>query len=109
MEINAHAFNKIDGRQGRVAAIHEHTIDVWLRDVDTMTMQKHNLKHQQVKPLPLEQEPQLKQLGDRLSKLRECSLDPFDVEILNLLERNVVLTPLELEYLVNIEKRHGIT
>lgn len=35
-------------------------------------------------PLPLEQEPRLKEICDRLSKLRECSLDPFEVEILNL-------------------------
>ena len=109
VEINAHAFNKIDGRRGRIAAVHSHTVEVWLRDVDTMVMQKHTLKYQQVTPLPLEKEPQLKEVCDRLTKLRACNLDPFLVEILNLLERNVVFTPLELEYLVNIEKRHGIT
>ena len=86
VEINApdDENNKIDGRRGRIASIREHTVDVWLREVDTMTMQKHTLKHQQVTPLPLEQEPQLKQVCDRLSKLRSCGLDPFEVEILNL-------------------------
>lgn len=74
-----------------------------------MTMHKHTLKHQQVTLLPLEKEPQLKEVCDRLSKLREGGLDPFEVEILNLLERTVVLTPTELEYLAHIEKRHGIT
>ena len=109
VEINAHAFNKIDGRRGRIAAVHSHSVEVWLRDVDTMVMQKHTLKYQQVTPLPLEKEPQLKEVCDRLTKLTACNLDQFLVEILNLLERNVVFTPLELEYLVNIEKRHGIT
>ena len=94
VEINAHAFNKIDGRRGRIAAVHSHSVEVWLRDVDTMVMQKHTLKYQQVTPLPLEKEPQLKEVCDRLTKLRACNLDPFLVEILNLLERNVVLTPL---------------
>lgn len=62
-----------------------------------MTMQKHTLKHQQVTPLPLEQELQLCAVCDRLTKLRSCDLDPFEVEILNLLERTVVLTPTELQ------------
>lgn len=80
-----------------------------MRDVEKMVMQKHVLKHQQVEPLPLEQEPRRHEICTRLTDLRKCSLDPFEVEVLNLLERPVVFTPLELEYLINIEKRHGIT
>lgn len=80
-----------------------------MRDVEKMVMQKHTLKHQQVEPLPLEQELRRHEICTRLVNLRKCSLDPFEVEVLHLLERPVVLTPLELEYLVNIEKRHGIT
>ncbi len=109
VEINAPENNKINGRRGRIASVRERTVEVWLRDVDTMTMHKHTLKHEQVEPLPLEQEPHLKLLCDRHALLRKCSLDPFEVEILNLLERTIVLTPLENEYLANIEKRHGIT
>lgn len=109
VQIYAPENNKINGRQGRIASIHSHTVEVWLRDVDTMTMQKHALRYQQVTPLPLEQESQLKQVCDRLNKLRERGLDPFEVEIVNLLERTLVLTPIELEYLAHIEQRHGIT
>lgn len=109
VEVYAPENNRIDGRRGRIASVHSQTVEVWLRDVDTMTMQKHTLKHQQVTSLPLKQEPQLEQVCDRLNKLGECGLDPFEVEIVNLLERTLVLTPIELEYLVHIEQRHGIT
>jgi hypothetical protein len=100
--------NKVNGRWGRIAAVTPYTVEVWLRDVDKMIMHKHTLKYQQLIPLPLEKEPQLKKICDRLSHLRQCNLDPFEVEILNLLERPVVFTPTELEYLAHIEKRHGI-
>ena len=64
-----------------------------------MTMVKHTLKHQQVTPVPLEKEPKLLEVCERLEKLRECKLDPFEVQILLLLEQPVVFTPIELEYL----------
>lgn len=108
VEISVPNDNKINGRWGRIAAVTLYTVEVWLRDIDTMMMQKYTLKYQQLIPLPLEKEPQLKKIGDRISCLRRCNLDPFEVEILNLLERPVVLTPTELEYLAHIEKRHGI-
>jgi hypothetical protein len=109
VEIDAPDNKRIHRHRGRIAAVGESTVEVWVRDVDRMMMHNHILKHQQVKPLPLEEEPQLKEICDhRLSKLRSCSLDPFEVEILNLLERPVAFTPTELEYLAHIEKRHGI-
>lgn len=108
VQVYAPDRHKVNGRWGRIAAVKEYNVEVWLRDVDAMTMQKHTLKHQQVTPLPLEKEPRLKEISDRLSKLRSCGLDPFEVEILNLLERPVVFTRTELEYLAHIEKRHGI-
>lgn len=109
VEISAPGNSKINGRQGRIAAVSEHSVEVWVRDVENMVMQKHTLKHQQVEPLPLKQEPRRHEIRTRLVNLRKCSLDPFEVEVLHLLERPVVFTPIELEYLVNIEKRHGIT
>ena len=72
---------------------------MWGPDVDTMTMVKHPLKHQQVTPVPLEKEPKLLEVCERLEKLRECKLDPFEVQILLLLEQPVVFTPIELEEL----------
>jgi len=83
VEIDAPDNKRIHGHKGRIAAVGESTVEVWVRDVDRMMMHSHILKHQQVKPLPLEEEPQLKEISDRLSKLRSCGLDPFEVEILN--------------------------
>jgi hypothetical protein len=100
--------NKIHHRLGRIAVVHESTVEVWVRDVNTMTMYKYTLKHQQVEPVDLENEPQLAIVCKSIKLLRNCDLDPFEVEILNLLERPVAFTPVELGYLAQIEQRHGI-
>ena len=84
VSIHAPNSNKIHSRLGRIAAVGERNVEVWLRNVGTMVMMKYTLKHQQVTPLPLEEEPRLKEICARLSNLRSCSLDPFEVEIVNL-------------------------
>jgi len=66
------------------------------------------LKPQQLTPLPLEQEPQIEEISNRIALLRSCNLELFEGEILLMLERPIALTPTELEYLVHIEKRYGI-
>ena len=104
VQINARDNKRIDGRKGRIATVGESTVEVWVRDVDRMTMHQYTVKHHQVQPLPLEEEPQLLEVCDRTNRLRQFSLDPFEVEILNLLERPVALTPVELEYLIAIEQ-----
>jgi len=108
VEIHAPHNSKINGRLGRIAAVHESTVEVWVRDVNTMTMDKHTLKHQQVELVPMDREPQLVEVSDRIARLRKCNLDPFEVEILLLLERQVAFTPVELKYLAHIENGHGI-
>ena len=108
VEIHAPNNSKINGRLGRIAAVHEGTVEVWVRDVNTMTMDKHTLKQQQVEPVPMDREPQLVEVGLRIARLRKCNLDPFEVEILLLLERQVAFTPVELKYLSHIENGHGI-
>ena len=105
VEIHVPNNNKINGRLGRIAIVSESIVEVWLRDVNTMIMQKHRLKHQQVEPVPIEREPELAQVCDRISKLRSCSLDPMELEILLLLDRPVVFTSLELKFLALIEER----
>ncbi len=45
-------------------------------------------------PPPLEQEPQLKQVCDRLHKLPEYGLDPFYVLLLALYDQPVAFTPM---------------
>jgi hypothetical protein len=56
----------------------------------------------------MEQEPQLVEVCQRLEKLQQCNLDPFEREILLLLERPVAFTPVELGYLCKIEQRCGV-
>ncbi|MDV2997450.1 MAG: hypothetical protein N4J56_007155 [Chroococcidiopsis sp. SAG 2025] len=107
VEIHAPDNDKLDGRMGRIASVTQYSVEVWLRDLKTMTMHGLSLKPQQAIPLPSEQEPQMQEISNRLTKLRSCQLDPFEQEILSLLERPVILTPTELEYLTQIEKRYG--
>ena len=73
-----------------------------------MTMRKQTLKHQQVEPVAFEKEPQLLEVRSRLEKLRKFDLDPFEREIIMLLERPVAFTPIEMEYLADLEARYGI-
>jgi len=109
VEIHTPHNSKINGRLGRIAAVHESTVEVWVRDVNTMIMDKQTLKHQQAEPVPMDREPQLLEVGDRITRLRKCNLDPFEVQILLLLEQPVAFTPVELEYLAHIEQRCGIS
>ncbi|MDZ4879015.1 MAG: hypothetical protein CLLPBCKN_008453 [Chroococcidiopsis cubana SAG 39.79] len=83
-------------------------VEVGLDDAQMVTMQDYSLKPQQLTSLPLEREPQLVEISNRIALLRSCHLDPCEREILSMLERPIVLTPAELEYLVGIEKRYGI-
>ncbi len=106
MEIYAPDHKKINGRWVRVASVGQHNANVWLRDIDTMIMYNRTFRHQQLIPLPEDAQPDFKQVRDRLNKLRKYNLDPFELEILNLLERPVAFTPTELEYLAIIEKRY---
>ncbi len=109
VEIHAPNNSKINGRLGRIAAVHESRVEVWLRDLNTMTMHKHTLEHQQVESVPMDSEPQLVEVGLRITRLSSCNLDPFEVEILLLLERQVAFTPVELRYLAQMEQFYGIT
>lgn len=106
VEIRAPGDNKINGRHGFIASVGEHSATVWLRDINTMTMYERTVKYQHLTPLPIEAQPDLQQVRDRLNKLRKYNLDPFELEILNLLERPVAFTPTELDYLAIIEKRY---
>ena len=56
---------------------------MWLWHVETMTVNKHTLKHHQVEAVPLEREPGLRELCDRFSALRGRGLDPFELEVLS--------------------------
>ncbi|PSB04977.1 ParB N-terminal domain-containing protein [Merismopedia glauca] len=106
VEVRNPANPSLDSRQGRIAAIRNETVEVWLRDIERMTMHRHRLPIEQVEPLPIESEPRLAEISDRLQRLMAIGLDPFELEIVSMLERAVVLTPTEMDYLNLIEKRY---
>ncbi|MDV3002902.1 MAG: hypothetical protein N5P05_004557 (plasmid) [Chroococcopsis gigantea SAG 12.99] len=91
-------------RLGRVESFGEATVTVFLRDTGRMEMEKYRLKFQEVEPIALEKEPPVRDLVARIHKLRSMPLDPFEREILDLLDRRVALTPIEERYLLEIEK-----
>ncbi|MDF5732904.1 MAG: hypothetical protein PUP92_34160 [Rhizonema sp. PD38] len=67
------------------------------------------MKHQQVEPVPMHREPQLVEVCLRITELRKCNLDPFDIQILLLLEQLVAFTPVELKYFAQLEQYYGIS
>jgi hypothetical protein len=105
VEIRCPSSTKIHARLGRIASVREKTVEVWVRDLQAMTMVKHTLKHHQVEVVPLENEPGCFEVARRIDALRSKGLEPIDLEILELLDRAVVLTPVELGYLEAIEGR----
>jgi hypothetical protein len=105
VEIRCPGNEKIHARLGRIAKVREKTVEVWVRDTETMLMVKHSLKHPQVEAVPLETEPGCLEVARRIDALRGKGLDLFESEVLGLLERAVVLTPVELGYLEIIEGR----
>jgi hypothetical protein len=105
VEVRCPGNEKIHARLGRIAKVREKTVEVWVRDTETMLMVKHSLKHPQVEAVPLEQEPQCKEVVERIETLRGRGLEAIDLEILQLLERAVVLTPREMEHLEGIEEK----
>lgn len=100
-------INKLQGRWGRIAAIHESTIEVWIRAVETMMMMKRSFKHHEVEPLPPEKEPQ-PDVRARIAALFDAAgLTPLEMDFLELLLRPINYTPDELDYLAEIERRHA--
>jgi hypothetical protein len=103
VEVRCPGNEKIHARLGRIAKVREKTVEVWVRDTETMLMVKHSLKHPQVEAVVIENEPGCLEVAQRIDALRGKGLDPFELEVLALLERAVVLTPVELGYLEAID------
>jgi hypothetical protein len=96
----------VNGRLGRIQSVGEKTATVWMRHIPTITMQLYTFKHSALTVVPLDNQPGLQEICDRISLLFESgNLDPFEVEIQNLLEQRVVHTPCEMQYLEQIEKK----
>ncbi|MEG4225489.1 hypothetical protein QUA35_05745 [Microcoleus sp. N9_B2] len=106
VEVYAPDREDVNGRLGRIQSVGEKTATVWMRHIPTITMQLYTFKHSALTAVPLDNQPGLQEICDRISLLFESgNLDPFEVEILNLLEQRVVHTPCEMQYLEQIEKK----
>ncbi|MEG3929533.1 MULTISPECIES: hypothetical protein [unclassified Microcoleus] len=109
VEVYAPDRQDVNGRLGRIQSVGEKTATVWMRHIPTLAMNLHTFKHSALTVVPLENQPGLQEICDRTGRLHQLgNLDPFEVEILNLLERATVLTPTELQYLEQIEDRHKL-
>ncbi|MDV3002729.1 MAG: hypothetical protein N5P05_004384 (plasmid) [Chroococcopsis gigantea SAG 12.99] len=97
---------KLRHRLGRVESVAEATVTVYVRDTDRMEMEKYRLKFQDVEPVAPGKEPRVQDLMTRIETIRSKGVDPFERELLDLLERRVALTPVEEEYLRLIEQRY---
>ena len=109
VEVYAPDRQDVNGRLGRIQSVGEKTATVWMRHIPTITMQSYTFKHSALTAVPLDNQPGLQEICDRTDRLHKLgNLDPFEVEILNLLERATALTPTELLYLEQIENRHKL-
>jgi len=109
VEVYAPDREDVNGRLGRIQSVGEKTATVWMRHIPTVTMYLYTFKHSDLTAVPLENQPGLQEICDRTGRLHQLgNLDPFEIEILNLLERTTALTPTELQYLEQIEDRHKL-
>ncbi|MEG4294684.1 hypothetical protein Q5692_38650 [Microcoleus sp. C2C3] len=109
VEVYAPDRQDVNGRLGRICSVGEKTATVWMRHIPTVTMHLYTFKHSALTAVPLENQPETRELCDRIDRLHQLgNLDPFEIEILNLLERTTALTPTELQYLEQIENRHKL-
>ncbi|WP_228056830.1 hypothetical protein [Microcoleus sp. LEGE 07076] len=109
VEVYAPDRQDVNGRLGRIQSVGEKTATVWMRHIPTLAMNLHTFKHSALTAVPLDNQPETREICDRIDRLHQLgNLDPFEIEILNLLERTTALTPTELQYLEQIENRHKL-
>jgi hypothetical protein len=107
VEIDALARKFLHGRYGRIESVGEKTAQVWVWSAIERCSKLHTLPHRQLTPVPLEKEPQLKDVCDRISRLyQQGGLEPIERDILGLLEREVAYSPTQLNYLASIEAKY---
>jgi hypothetical protein len=107
VEIDAPAKKLFHGRYGRIESVGEKTAQVWVWSAIERCSKLHTLPHRQLTPVPLEKEPQLKDVCDRILRLyQQGGLEPIERDILGLLEREVAYSPTQLNYLAEIEAKY---
>jgi Holliday junction resolvase RusA-like endonuclease len=107
VEIDAPSKKLLHRRYGRIESVGEKTAQVWVWSAIERGSKLHILPHRQLTPVPLEKEPQLKDVCDRISRLyQQGGLEPIERDILGLLEREVAYSPTQLDYLASIEAKY---
>jgi DNA (cytosine-5)-methyltransferase 1 len=107
VEIDAPSKEFLHGRYGRIESVGEKTTKVWVWSAIEKCSKRHTLPHRQLTPVPLEKEHNLKEVCDRIARLeKQGSLDPFERDILGLLSREVAHSPIQLDYLTQIEAKY---
>ena len=107
---------EISQKLAKVAVVNQSTVLVVLRNTETMEMVQHRLKLEEVEPIPLEKEPKVEAVAEgtpkahalRLGRVREKAIDPFEREMVDLLDKRVALTPVEEEYLTGLEVKYSL-
>jgi prolyl oligopeptidase PreP (S9A serine peptidase family) len=99
---------EISQKLAKVAVVNQSTVLVVLRNTETMEMVQHRLKLEEVEPVPLEKEPKVEAIALRLGRVREKAIDPFEREMVDLLDKRVALTPVEEEYLTGLEVKYSL-
>ena len=99
---------EISQKLAKVAVVNQSTVLVVLRNTETMEMVQHRLKLEEVEPMPLEKEPKVEEIALRLGRVREKAIDPFEREMVDLLDKRVALTPVEEEYLTGLEVKYSL-
>ena len=99
---------EISQKLAKVAVVNQSTVLVVLRNTETMEMVQHRLKLEEVEPIPLEKEPKVEAIALRLGRVREKVIDPFEREMVDLLDKRVALTPVEEEYLTGLEMKYSL-
>lgn len=107
VEIDAPSKKVLHGRYGRIESVGEKTAQIWVWSAIVRCVKRHTLPHRQLTPVPLEKEPQLKDVCVRIARLeKQGCLEPIERDILGLLSREVAHSPTQLDYLARIEAKY---
>jgi hypothetical protein len=71
VEVYAPDRQDLNGRLGRIESVGEKTARVWMRQIPTLTMNLHSFKHSALTVVPLENQPETRELCDRIDRLHQ--------------------------------------
>lgn len=109
VEISAPENPTIHDRLGRIAYVDGDFVEVWLRTLKlSWVLATYRVHIFQVTVVPVEKQPNMAEMIARIERLRECNLDPFEIDLLSLLDRPVFFTEKELKFLKFVEQEYNL-